>query len=156
MRNSIECGFLGAESAQKLIRNGPIIRVDIGFDPAWRAGMPRRPDAAALGIPALVDTGAERSFIDYDLAVRLKLPIVDRWSIASNIGLHEFDVYLAQIFVQPLLFTHDGAFAGAFLQRGGVPYLIVMGRTFLEKFLLTYNGKSGRVTLTWNPAPESR
>jgi hypothetical protein len=98
--------------------------------------MPRRPAAAATRIPALIDTGAEKSFIDYDLAVRLKLPIVDRWSIASNVGRRDFDVYLAQIFVQPLLFTQDGPFAGAF---------------FLEKFALTYNGKSGRVTLTWTP-----
>ena len=44
-----------------------------------------------------------------------------------------------------------GLFAGVFLNKGGVPYEILMGRTFLEHFSLEYNGRAGRVALTWLP-----
>src|SRR5947208_13595205 len=149
MKNSLECGFSGPLAEHRLTGDGPTIAVDIGFDPTWRAGQtPRPPKAADRDVPALIDTGATECFIDSDLATHLRLPVVNRRELAGSLGRHEVDVYLAQIFIPPLLFTQHGGFAGAHLKRGGMPYQVLMGRTFLAHFTLVYAGKSGRVTLT--------
>jgi len=149
MRSSLDCGYSGPRAPEELVKYGPTIWVDIGFDPSWRPGPPaRKPNAAALRVRALIDTGAEQSFIDCDLAARLKLSIFDWAEVAGSQGRHEVEVYLAQIFIQPLQLTQHGQFAGVHLQRGGMPYQVLIGRTFLEHFTLHYNGRSGQVTLT--------
>jgi hypothetical protein len=83
-----------------------------------------------------------------DLANHLHLPIVDRCEVAGSHGKHEVDVYLAELHIRSFSFTQYGKFADAYLNRGGLQYQVLMGRTFLENFILMYNGKSGRVTLT--------
>jgi predicted aspartyl protease len=141
-----ECGFAGPFAANKLTGDGPSILVDIGFDPTWRAG--KIPVPKDRDLVALVDTGAQECFIDCDLANHLQLPLVDRREVAGTLGKHEVDVYLAQIHIPSLDFTQYGKFAGAYLNRGGLQYEVLMGRTFLENFTLMYDGRSGRVTLT--------
>jgi hypothetical protein len=37
---------------------------------------------------------------------------------------------------------------GAYLHSEGLQFEVLMGRTFLAKFVLLYDGRSGRVTLT--------
>jgi predicted aspartyl protease len=143
---SIECGYSGPLAANRLTGDGPTILVDIGFDPAWRPGEIPKPSDRDL--PALIDTGAQECFIDCDLATHLRLPVVNRREVAGSAGKHVVDVYLAQIYIPALLFTMRGAFAGAYLNQGGMPYEVLMGRTFLERFSLMYNGRTGRVTLT--------
>jgi hypothetical protein len=151
MKNrSIECGFSGAEAANTLIRDGPTIWVDIGFDPTWQPDqVAKRPDLGALRIRALIDTGADASYIDYGLAARLNLPIVNRLParVLSSAGPYDAEVYLAQIFVRQLQFIQYGEFAGVHLSRYGEPYEVQIGRAFLSKFTLFYNGLSGQVTL---------
>lgn len=149
MKSSIECGFSGPLAAHRLTGDGPTIPVDIGFDHTWRPG--RVPTPGNRGISALIDTGAQECFIDCDLAADLQLPTVNRREIAGTLGRHEVDVYMAQLFIPSLLFTQYGEFAGAYLRRGGMPYQVLMGRTFLAKFSLIYNGHSGRVTLQYAP-----
>jgi predicted aspartyl protease len=141
-----ECGFSGPNAANRLTGKGPTILVDIGFDPTWRLG--KIPIPNDRDIVALIDTGARECFIDSDLANHLRLPIVDRCEVAGSQGRHEVDVYLAHVHIPTLVWTQYGKFAGAYLNRGGLPYEVLMGRTFLENFTLSYNGKSGRVTLT--------
>jgi predicted aspartyl protease len=143
---TVECGFSGPLAGNRLTGDGPSILVDIGFDPAWRAG--KIPASTDRDIVALIDTGAQECFIDCDLAGYLRLPMVDRREVAGSLGKHEVDVYLAQIYIPTLDFIQYGKFAGAYLNRGGLQYGILMGRTFLEKFVLVYDGRSGRVTLT--------
>jgi hypothetical protein len=139
---TVECGFA---DANRLTGDGPSILVDIGFDSAWRAG--KMPVPKDRDIVALIDTAAQECFIDCDLAGHLQLPIVDRREVAGSLGKHEVDVYLAQIRIPSLNFIQYGKFAGAYLNRGGLNYGVLMGRTFLEQFILTYDGQSGRVTL---------
>jgi hypothetical protein len=143
---TVECGFRGPDAINRLTGDGPTILVDIGFDPGWRPG--RIPVPNDRDIVALIDTGARECFIDVDLVTHLQLPIVDRCEVAGSHGRHEVDVYLAQIHIPALIFTQYGKFAGAYLHRGGLQYEVLMGRTFLENFNLTYDGRSGHVTLT--------
>jgi predicted aspartyl protease len=143
---TVECGYSGPSAVNRLTGDGPTILVDIGFDPTWQRG--KIPIPSDHDIVALIDTGAQECFIDSDLANHLHLPIVDRCKVAGSQGKHEVDVYLAHVHIPALVWTQYGKFAGAYLNRGGLQYEVLMGRTFLENFTLSYNGKSGRVTLT--------
>src|SRR5262245_58071652 len=106
----IECGYLGAPQArQQLVDLGPHTTVSVGLDPDWR-----RPAASTQAteepIPALIDTGAQESAIDKDLAVELGLPVVDK-RIVAGVGRMQVDVCLAQVHVEGLRYTIEGQFA---------------------------------------------
>lgn len=97
----VSCGYEGddLEVARNLLAQyGPTLRVDLGFDDAYR---PSRPDRLAKlpaeGIPALIDTGASTSCIDATLAMQLQLPVVDQQPCAGIGGLMEVNMHLAQI-----------------------------------------------------------
>jgi hypothetical protein len=97
-----------------------------------------------------VDTGAAESCIDNLLAAQLNLPIVDRRTLSGSSGKHEVNVYLAQVHIPSLPFTIWGAFAGVNLKAGGQVHGALIGRTFLSRFKMEYNGSTGDVTLTSN------
>jgi hypothetical protein len=145
MRTRFSCGFSGPDASDLLIEHGPTISVDIGFDPAWRLG--RIPSAKRRNVPALVDTGALESFIDCALAMELDLPVSDRRGITGSRGPHEVDVYTAQVYVPAFQFTVYGQFAGVYLSQGGMRFRVLMGRTFLKHFTLSYDGPTGQATL---------
>ncbi len=148
-----QCGFddVAGEShgSDLLISFGPTILVDIGFDPAYvPSASTEVPVASLKSVEALVDTGATTSCIDSLLGEQLGLPIVDRMPIAGVGGQHIANVYLAQIHVPALNRTIYGAFAGVNLQDGGQPHSALMGRTFLRHYRMTYDGPTGKVTIS--------
>jgi predicted aspartyl protease len=122
--------------------------VDIGFDAVWDQdhSSAKIPVPGRRDVPALIDTGAQECFIDRNLASTLTLPIVDRQEIAGSTGRQEVEVYLAQIHVRDLVFTIRGRFCGCTIEEDN--YKILIGRSFLEYFSLSYRGRTGRVTLT--------
>lgn len=149
----VACGFSdenGIAGSNRLVAYGPTLTVDIGFDPNFIIGS-NVPNLAAVGVPALVDTGATQSFIDDDLAKTLNLPIVDRQKFGGISGEHEANVYLAQIHVPAFPFTIYGPFGGVNLAAGGQTHRALIGRTFLMHFQLTYNGKTGAVEIVSIP-----
>lgn len=131
-----------------LVRFGPTLYVQIGFDPAFRPAQIGRPSLPEIPLPALVDTGATASCIDSALAVQLGLPIVDRGEVAGVQGVSYVNVHLAQIYVPSLNFTVYGTFDGVHLSEGGQPHSALIGRTFLQFFTMTYEGRTGTVTLS--------
>src|SRR6266404_5701600 len=102
----VQCGFdnigKGASDALLLVDRGPTLKVDIGFDPAWKSQLPTVPQSAIKNIDALVDTGASESCIDNLLAVELGLPIIDRQPISGIAGTHVVNMYLAQFHIPVL------------------------------------------------------
>lgn len=56
-------------------------------------------------------------------------------------------LYLAQITIPSLNVNEFGRFAGVHLQVGGQTHRALIGRSFLASCTLTYNGKTGSVTL---------
>lgn len=143
-----ECGFIdaGGVPAADLLRTfGPSTLVDIGFDPNYSHG--QVPQAAAQQIPALIDTGASESCVDDVLARKLRLPLVDRQSISGVGGIHRVNIYLAQLHAPHLDFTQYGRFAGVSLVAGGQAHQVLLGRTFLQSFIMIYDGPKGQVTL---------
>jgi predicted aspartyl protease len=152
---STKCGFDavpgGASGQEMLTFYGPTLMVDIGFDPNYPA-----PDASGIPIPipgitgvrALVDTGAGESCIDSLLATRLNLPVVDRRPVSGADGSHEANIHLAQIHVPSLNRTITGTFAAVHLVAGGQVHEALIGRTFLQNFTMTYEGKTGTVVIS--------
>ncbi len=146
-----KCGFddqTGHSGRDALALYGPTLFVQIGFDPASRPI-----DGSSLNLPparypALVDTGATESCIDSALALVLNLPIVDRQQVAGVHGANTVNVHLAQLHVPTLNFAVYGRFAGVHLRAGGQPHFALIGRTFLQNFTMTYEGRTGNVILS--------
>jgi predicted aspartyl protease len=150
--SSTRCGFddgPAGTGCDLLVANGPSLQVKVGFDPTYDAkDLTKPPVPGVTGIFALVDTGATECCIDGQLAGRLGLPIVDRRRLAGAGGVSEVDVHLAQVHVPTLGFTMYGLFASVHLSQGGSPHQVLIGRTFLRDFVMTYDGRSGTVVLT--------
>ena len=140
------CGFEGRP--EQLVIYGPTLLVEIGFDSNFRVGIPNRPDLPPDQFHALVDTGASPTCIDSGLAVALNLPVVDRQEVAGALGAGRVNVYLAQIFVPGIGATFSGRFVGAHLIAGGQPHSALIGRDFLRHFKMSYDGRTGAVTLS--------
>ncbi len=147
-----KCGFDDADAVSArnlLVRIGPSLRIDVGFDPGYDINRPQRLAKLALtGARALIDTGASMSCIDTGLAMELQLPIINQTSVAGVGGLHQFNVHLAQIRAPELSFTFYGPFTAVNLAAGGQERAALIGRDFLSHFRLAYDGPSGAVTLT--------
>lgn len=139
----------GSSSSNSLVIMGPLLGVSIGFDPMWQPSQPQPPVLDLINIPALVDTGSTESCIDNLLGSELGLPIVDRRGVFGIHGVKKVNMYLAQIYIPRVDRTIYGAFAGVDLTTGGQFYKALIGRGFLQNFIMTYNGRSGTVTISW-------
>ncbi|MBI3491026.1 MAG: retroviral-like aspartic protease family protein [Acidobacteria bacterium] len=132
-----------------LVTYGPTLLVDIGFDPNYQPPPhPNLPVPGIKGIHALVDTGATESCIDSMLATQLGLPVVDKRVVAGVSGPQDVNIHLAQVHIPSLLFTIYGTFAAVHLAAGGQPHRALIGRTFLSRFTMVYNGQTGDVTIS--------
>ena len=143
---TVDCGY--PANPDLLAEIGPALEVSIGCDPDYvddRHGVPRPQVTEML---ALVDTGASECFIDASLAAVLKLPIVDRQTVTAAHGLADVNVYLAQIHVPALDQVIEGYFAGVQLLPGMSSFVALIGRSFLREFTMSYEGRTGRVTLS--------
>ena len=83
----------------------------------------------------------------------LGLPVVDRTKVAGALGVGEVNVYLAQIYVADLATTVYGRFGGVNLSEGGSPHVAILGRTFLQGYTMSYEGRIGWVVLSNDSPP---
>ena len=139
------CGSGGVPDSGALVSYGPTLMVQIGFDREFAPGgilsLPER------RWPAMVDTGADTSCIDSELATELGLPIVDRGKVSGIHGAMGLNLHTAQIHIPELDFTLYGQFYGVHLAAGGQPQSALLGRNFLQHFTMVYNGRTGSVTI---------
>lgn len=138
----------GFHNPLDLIQYGPLIDVQVGFDPDYRPAPVLRAQLPPDTLLALVDTGAQESALDAELAATLDLPVVGRNQIAGAGGVFETTVYMAQIYIPALDFTIIGPFDSANLATSGQPYRAIIGRTFLRYFNLEYEGRTGDVIIS--------
>ena len=122
--------------------------VRIGFNPDFPIGIPAQPDGIRDLWPALVDTGAGTTCIDARLALALNLPVINQRTVSGVHGEGIVNVHSARIYVPALNVAFSGAFAGAHLIAGGQPHYALIGRDFLRHFHLSYDGRTGAVTLS--------
>jgi predicted aspartyl protease len=109
---------------------------------------PGVPNLPPQPLPALVDTGATESCIDSGLAMRLNLPIIDRRSVSGVHGAGAVNVHLAHVHIPSLASTLYGPFCAVDLVAGGQAHHALIGRTFLQHFTMTYDGRTGTVTVS--------
>lgn len=144
----VSCGFSGAPQARTLlVYHGPTLSVSIGLDPSWKKGQNRPPRPDRASITALIDTGAEESCFDSQLALDLGLMAIDRRAVCG-VGSMIADVVQAQVYVEALKYTISGAFAVVPLVKNGGRQSVVLGRSFLRDCYLIYDGKTGDVSIT--------
>lgn len=62
-------------------------------------------------------------------------------------GAKEVNMHLAQVHVPSLGFTIYGEFAGVDLRAGGQSIDALIGRTFLKRFKMIYEGTTGNVEI---------
>lgn len=147
---ALECGFSGGQGGlgrNYLVQHGPTVKVLVGFDPAYSPGGGLHPNLSHE-VLALIDTGATISCIDALLAKDLGLVETDRTTVSGSSGSHEVPAYLAHVHVPQLGFTQWGQFLGVGLADGGQAHHVLIGRSFLADFSMTYNGTTGRVVLS--------
>lgn len=142
------CGFDHASNGRELlVEIGPELKVDIGFDPYYVAAIGVAPVPGRKGLNALIDTGATECHIDSSLAVELALPNIDIQEVLTPIGRKNVAIYLAQIHVIALQVVVNGRFAALDMERSGLACTAILGRTFLQKFKLHYEGPTGLAKL---------
>ena len=150
---STQAGFKSgkgaASPADLLVQLGPTLKVDLGRRSRSPAG--DRPDLDMRGVKALIDTGAGGDCIDEDLAVQLKLPVHDEGTISGVGGRHRAFIYTARLYIPSLDRLLFQPFTGVKLQQGDQWHGVILGRTFLRRYRLTYNGFDGSVDLSEAP-----
>ena len=142
----LELVIPGLSSSEVLELYGPTLHVAIEMDP----GSQSVGEGVSDRYPALIDTGSRVSCIDATLAEELGLPTVEgvRQQVAGILGSGVVDVYRARISIQELNLSVVGDFPGIQLAEGGQPYRALVGRDILKSFTMTYDGKTGVVSLT--------
>ena len=96
---------------------------------------------------ALVDTGADKSCIDIDLAKKLELEICDTQTVNGVHGPQQTDYYAALIDIPGLSCVRIMHLAGLPLARSSFPHEFLIGRDILRWFVLIYEGDTGRVVI---------
>ena len=134
MPRQLECGTSFAE----LIREGPRVRVTVGGG--------RRP--GSVSCDALVDTGANRCFIDISIVRQLGLRLVDVAQASSVLSQGPAGIYLATIRIDGLGHSRKSTAGCADLVGAGWSFRVIVGRDVLAALNLDYDGPSGRVKLT--------
>ena len=149
---TVDCGFPDIPEQDRsalLAEVGPTVPVQIGFDLGFDQSTNPAPDIPPDLFPALVDTGASANSIDADLAARLGLPVIDLdTEVSGSAGRHLADVYLARIHIPGLDRTISGRFTGIKLASGGQLHSAIIGRSFLKDFVLSYDGRTGEVSVS--------
>jgi hypothetical protein len=119
--------------------------VDIGL--RSRSAPGARPNLAAKGVRALLDTGAGANCIDDGLAQSLGLPVTDEGELSGIGGKTSAQIYLARIYVPDLDRLLFEPFAGVKLEEGEQGHRVILGRSFLRPYRMIYDGTSGQVEI---------
>ena len=134
MPRQLDCGAPFSE----LVREGPRVQITVSGG--------RRP--GSVSCDALVDTGANRCFIDISMVRRLGLRLVDVARASSVLGQGSAGIYLANIRIDGLGHSRKSTAGCADLVGAGWSFRAIVGRDFLAALNLDYDGPSGRVKLT--------
>jgi hypothetical protein len=151
---TFRCGYTDTPDGSgrdHLVFRAPMLSVRIGFDSSYNSSKPvGYPSLPRDNLLALVDTGSRESCIDSELARRLGLPFIRHRQMVGAHGPKDVNVYRAHMFVPDLNQVVDGEFCAVDLAAGGVPHRALIGRTFLQFYAMTYDGRTGAVTISWD------
>ena len=135
----------GYSDGNSLAQYGPTLWVRVG---AGTEGSPESPQ-----VQAFIDTGADLSCVDVDLARSLSLQLADIRTTRGIHGEQRTEFYLAQLRIPVLSFTGRGILAGLHLQSSGFRQSVLLGRDFLRYFSMLYDGRTGATIVGDEQAP---
>lgn len=135
----------GRTAADLLAEIGPTFRVDIGLKNRSRGD--GTPNLAMKGVHALIDTGAGVNSIDDALAKSLSLPETEEGEMSGFHGKAPATFYLARLYIPDLNRLLFERFAGAKLEEGEQTHRVILGRSFLRPYRMTYDAISGAVEI---------
>lgn len=144
-------GFSGDanRSAQlALVLQGPTLLVNIGLDVEHFLSRDSLPALSEELYPVLVDTGSDQNLIDRSFAERLRLPLVGETIVGGIHGRNPAGTYLAQMYIPELDWLVEEEFPAVSLEDSGFEFAAILGRTFLQHFLMTYDGRTGEVIVS--------
>ena len=139
----------GKSPSDLLAELGPTLKVDIGLRRSL--GADGKPDLPRKGVRALIDTGAGADCIDEDFAKSLGLVAHDEGYISGVGGRHWAAAYVVRLYVHSLDRLLFQSFSGVKLRQGGQWHEVILGRTFLRQYRMTYDGANGQVEVSAGP-----
>lgn len=95
---------------------------------------------------AVLDTGAEATFVRAAVARQLRLHALQGRSVVVATGERSF----RGRFSAEIQITEDFIWQGAILEGDPSGVDLILGRDFLERCVLTYDGPEHAFTLEWN------
>lgn len=96
---------------------------------------------------AMIDTGASSDCIDEAFARSIGLPQIDEAPLGGVGGVHLAPVYIAWIEVPAVGLRFPGRLFGTRNTKAGIEHRVLLGRTFLARVVMVYDGPKGIVTL---------
>ena len=139
---SPELGFPGDPG--RLIRDGLLLEVHIGHTRQLGAPVPHLHPQQAL-----IDTGARDCYVDIGLAEELQLKKVDREAVTGVTGERLIvNIFSAHIRIEALDITLLDPCPSYPIRRMRGPFGVILGRSFLQRVKLSYDGSTGSVQLT--------
>ena len=132
-----------ASASEAMKVKGPIIPVLVAQSPPLLKALKAKTEKKIDGW-ALIDTGANHTAIDGELAQELRLPVIDR----INISTPSHEKHLASVYSGGIIYIKNTGASfllpravAAQLQKQGI--LMLLGRDFLSLGILIYNGNIG-------------
>ena len=123
----------GFSNSKYLALYGPTLWVRVGAQDSTEASQ----------VQALIDTGADLSCVDIDLARNLSLQLADIRPTRGIHGEQRTEFFLAELRIPVLNFIGRGMLAGLQLQSSGFRHSVLLGRDFLRHFSMLYEGRTG-------------
>jgi hypothetical protein len=132
---AIECGYPSDHASLK--EQGATLTVYIGYPPNL-----------LMKLTALIDTGGTANTIEATIATRLRLPVVEFDNVRGVHGGKDTTVH-ASLMSIPVLNINNEPHR---FHAGDIhPRQVLLGRLFLEKYKLTYDGRTGSVFISNDP-----
>lgn len=135
--------------AAAMVESGPLMDVAVGIPNMALEGLERcyRTVGEPLRGPALLDTGAVITTVDFRVLEQLKAEPIREASMGSSRGIQKHRVYRVCL---GFTSTDFGLIGPLEVMDGDIAYqriVALIGRDVLKDFLLIYNGPMGQVTL---------
>ena len=142
-----ELGFL--HDPGRLINDGILLDVGIGRRPT-----PREPKPPLVAQKALIDTGAQDCYVDDDLARKLQLDLRGSTPVGrihDVLGPQQVWIYSTLIVIDRFGISLHEPCAGYKIRQMGGNFGVILGRHFLWRMRMFYDGPSGSVTMEHIP-----
>lgn len=138
---------LSPRGRMDLLRVGPRIPIAVARPSMLPNGNFGIPAEGFIDTEAIIDTGATRTVVEPDFALRIGLRLVDPAAKVARVGgIDTVAVYVAAIRFPPELPTVRlvRVFAAPLLEQ---PVRCLIGRDILQRWRMVYDGRTGEVTL---------